>query len=65
MDFKNKKLGDLVDEMLQMVVKEPAILNPDYKGEKRQLYEAYRDEISKREKESYSWGRLSEEILAN
>lgn len=52
--LKGKKLGDLVDEMLQLVVKEPDILtNPDYKGQNKQLYEAYRSDISRRQEAGY------------
>lgn len=53
-NIQNKKLGDLVDEMLQLVVKEPDILtNPDYKGQNKQLYEVYRSEISRRQEAGY------------
>ncbi len=48
-----KRLGDLVQEMLQMVAKKPELLNPDYNRGDKEFYQTYVDEISRRE-EAYS-----------
>lgn len=45
----DKSLGDLVHEMLQIAVKKPELLDPDYKGEDKSVYQAYLDEINRRE----------------
>lgn len=65
MDFKSKKLGDLVDEMLQLAVKNPDILIPGCENDSRQLYEEYRNEINKREVDLYNFGGFSEQVFAD
>ena len=47
--FQGKGLGDLINEMLQMVAKKPELLNPDYDKGDKEFYQAYLDEINKRE----------------
>ena len=48
-ELKSKNIGDLVNEMIVLVVKEPRILELDYQSPSKDLYETYKSELNRRE----------------
>ena len=54
--LEDKALGDLIEGMMDLATKNPGVTDPNCQGEKRKLYEAYKEEISRREKEIYKYG---------
>ena len=52
--FKDKRFGDLLHEMFQMIRRKPELLDPGYKKGDKHVYRAYVDEINRREEAFYA-----------
>lgn len=61
-DLKSKSLGDLVGEMIAIIVDDPSVLSPDRHGRKRFIYLSYKEELSRREQELYFKNDLAKRI---
>ncbi|MEK6926487.1 MAG: hypothetical protein AABW50_04380 [Nanoarchaeota archaeon] len=62
-DLQTKNLGELIGDMISLVIQEPRVVDHNFLQPLRGTYLLYNQEISRREIEIYSKGGYSDTLL--